>query len=119
MIFFELFRQLDIRMYRTVKAMEPLINPCTRYLLDKDKLIVFGTNVSISLDLKTKDISEENPFKHFDLEDETLYWFSGSSAEGTVIRMINNAFRQWYGIDPFDSFEEFEQSEAEINRQLS
>ncbi|MBR5407286.1 MAG: hypothetical protein IKX95_06155 [Lachnospiraceae bacterium] len=119
MIFFELFRQLDMRMYRTVKAMEPLINPCTRYLLDQDKLIVFGTNVSISLDLKTKEISEDNPFKHFDLEDETLYWFSGSSAEGTVIRMINNAFRQWYGIDPFDSFEQFEQSEADINRKLS
>ncbi len=119
MIFFELFRQLDIRMYRTVKAMEPLINPCTRYLLEKDRLIVFGTNVSISLNLKTKEISEDNPYRHFDLEDETLYWFSGSSAEGTVIRMINNAFRQWYGIDPFESFEKFEQSEAEINKKLA
>ena len=119
MIYFELFKELDIRMYRTAKAMESSLNPCTRYILNGDFLIILGTNVSVRWNLKTREVSIDNPFRHFDLEDETLYWFASSSAEGSIIRMVNNAFRQWYGIDPFDSFAHFEQSEADINRILS
>lgn len=119
MIFFELYKQLDIRMYRTAAKAEPSINPCTRYLLDGDRLIIFGTNVSVVWNLRTKEISDDNPYRHFDLEDETLYWFSAESAEAAIIRMANNAIRQWYGIDPFESFAQFEQSEADINRILA
>ena len=106
-------------MYRTVSSMEPSINPCTRYFVDGDLLVTLGTNVSVVWNLKNKEIKDDNPYKHFDLEDETLYWFSAESAEAAVIRMANNAFRQWYGIDPFESFAQFEQSEADINRILA
>jgi tetratricopeptide (TPR) repeat protein len=118
LIYFELFKKLDTRLYRTAKAMESSLNPCTRYLLDGDYLIILGTNVSVRWNLVNKEISDDNPFKHFDLEDETLYWFSHESAEGQIVRMASNAFRQWYGIDPFESFAKFEQSEADINRVL-
>ena len=106
-------------MYRTVKGMESTYNPSTRYLLDGDCLINLGTNLSVKWNMRSREISIDNPFRHFDIEDETLYWFAAESAEGAVIRMINNAFRQWYGIDPFESFAQFEQSEADINRILA
>ena len=85
MIFFELYKQLDIRMYRTVSSMEPSINPCTRYMLDGDRLITFGTNVSVAWNLRNKEVCDDNPYRHFDLEDETLYWFSSSSAASTAV----------------------------------
>ena len=118
MIFFEVFRQLDVRMYRTVKVMNPLLNPCTKYIIDGNNLIILGTNVSCKWDIYNRQVSEDNPYKHWDMEGETLYWFSEESAEGAVIRMISNAFRQWFDIDPFDSFIEFERSESVINQRL-
>ncbi|MBQ7588391.1 MAG: hypothetical protein IJT37_10260 [Lachnospiraceae bacterium] len=118
MIFFELFHQLDERMYRTVKQMDPLMNPCSRYLIDGNCLIILGANVSMRWNITNREITEEMPVKNFDLANETLYWFSEESAEGAMIRMISNAFRQWYNIDPFKSFAEFEISENDINRKL-
>ena len=105
-------------MYRTVKQMDPLINPCSRYLIDGNCLIILGANVSLRWNITNRELTEDKPVKHFDLSDETLYWFSEESAEGAMIRMISNAFRQWYNIDPFKSFAEFEISENDINRKL-
>ena len=119
MIFFEVFRQLDIRLYRTVREIDSSLNPSGRYIIDGDNLIILGTNISCKWDLRNKVITSDNPYKHFDFDDETLYWFSQESAEGAVVRMISNAFRQWYNIDPFSSFIEFEQSEADINHKLA
>ncbi len=119
MILFELNRQLDIRMYRTMRAMDPLFDPCGKYIVEGNKLIALGTNKSVGWDMSTKAVIERIPYKNVDLEGETLYWFSEESPEGTIIRMINNAFRQWYSIDPFDPFSKFERAEAHINGILS
>ena len=105
-------------MYRTVKQMDPLMNPCSRYLIEGNCVIILGANVSLRWDITNRELKEDKPVKHFDLANETLYWFSEQSAEGDMIRMISNAFRQWYNIDPFKSFAEFEKSENEINRHL-
>ncbi len=115
MIFFEVFKQLDARMYRTAKAFVPVLNPTTRYIIEQDSIVVLGTNISVKWDLSNKSITEENPLKHWDLEGESLYWFSEESAQSAVVRMMSNIIRQWFGVDPFPTFSEFEKSEAEIN----
>ncbi|MCR5233238.1 MAG: hypothetical protein K6E53_04945 [Lachnospiraceae bacterium] len=119
MIFFELFKELDERMYRIAREVDPLINTSCRYLIENDDFVILGSNVSLVMNIRTREIREGNPYQHFDLGDETLYWFSADSAEGAAVRMISNAFRQWYGIEAFKSFAEFERSEADINRQLA
>ncbi|MCR5421443.1 MAG: hypothetical protein K6E98_10565 [Lachnospiraceae bacterium] len=119
MIFFEVFNELDERINRLIKAIDPLMNMNSRYMVDGNCLVILGNNISFRVNFLTREVNEEKPYRNFDFSQVNLYWFSEESAEGAMIRMMINAFRQWYGIDAFKTFAEFERAETDINRQLS
>ena len=48
---------MDERMYRTVKQMAPLMNPCSRYLIDGNCLIILGANVSLRWNITNRELT--------------------------------------------------------------
>ncbi|MFT3985588.1 MAG: tetratricopeptide repeat protein [Lachnospiraceae bacterium] len=119
MIVFELYRQLDVRMYMTVAVLDRNYGSCAKYILVDDTLLLLGTNHSVKLNLMTKSVTEDQPIKDWDIDTEPLLWFAEESSEACVIRMINNAFRQWLEIDPFPSYAAFGDAMQEINAKLA
>ena len=99
MLFFELYRQLDIRMFQTMAAVDPTYGSCAKYLFDRDSLVLLGTNHSIRLDILSKNVSNDNPVKNWDYESEAVLWFAEDSTEAAVVRLINDAFRKWLSLD--------------------
>jgi len=99
MLFFELYRQLDIRMFQTMSAVDPAYGSCAKYVFDRDSLLLLGTNHSIRLDILSKDVSRDNPVRNWDYESEAVLWFAEDSTEAAVVRLINDAFRRWLSLD--------------------
>ena len=99
MIFFELVRGLDIRVFQTVSAIDPTYGSCAKYVFDKDSLVLLGMNHSIRLDILTKEIKKDNPIKNWDIESEAVMWFAEDSTEAVIIRLINDAYRKWHNLD--------------------
>jgi len=119
MIVFELYRQLDVRMYMTVAVMDRDYGSCAKYILTDDTLLLLGTNHSIKLNMMTKSVTTDRAMKDWDINTEPVLWFAEDSSEACVIRMINNAFRQWLEIDPFPSYAAFGEAMQEINGRLA
>ena len=119
MIVFELYRQLDVRMYMTVAVMDRNYGSCAKYILMDDTLLLLGTDHSVKLNMMTKEVTSDNPIRNWDIDAEPVLWFAQDSSEACVIRMINNAFRQWLEIDPFPNKAAFEEASAEINQKLA
>lgn len=119
MIVFELYRQLDVRMYMTVAVMDRDYGSCAKYILTDDTLLLLGTNHSVKLNMMTKSVTTDKPMKDWDINTEPVLWFAEDSSEACVIRMINNAFRQWLEIDPFPSYAALGEAMREINGKLA
>ena len=115
MILFELYRQLDVRMYQTIAALDQTFGSCAKYVLQDDSLVLLGTDHSIRLNMANKEATIDNPIRNWDIEAEACLWFSEGSAEALIVRAINNSFRQWLDVDPFSTREDYIQALAEIN----
>lgn len=119
MIVFELYRQLDVRMYQTLAALDPGYGPTAKYMFEDDTLVLFGSDHSIRLNMVTKEAIIDNPIRNWDLTNEPVLWFSENSYEGYIVRAINNVFRQWLNVDPFESEEKLLKSITDINENLT
>lgn len=119
MIVFELYRQLDVRMFQTIAALDPTYGPCAKYMFEDDTLLILGSDHSIRLNMATKEAIIDNPIRNWDIENEPVLWFSENSYEGYIVRAINNVFRQWLNVDPFESEEKLLQSIVDINQNLT
>lgn len=119
MILFELYRQLDVRMYQTIAALDQTFGSCAKYVLQDDSLVLLGTDHSIRLNMANKEATIDNPIRNWDIEAEACLWFSEGSAEALIVRAINNSFRQWLDVDPFSTREDYIQALAEINLCIS
>lgn len=119
MIIFELYRQLDIRMFQTISVMDSEYGSCAKYIMDNDNLILLGMNHSVRLSMTDKSVVADNPIRNWNIDNEAVMWFAEESHEAAVIRMINNVFRQWLGIDPFESNEAFLETLDEVNDLIS
>lgn len=119
MIVFELYRQLDVRMYQTLAQLDPTYGPCARYVFEDDTLVLLGVDHSIRINMATREAIVDNPARNWDIANEPVLWFSDDSYESTVVRAINNVFRQWYNIDPFETEQKLLDSIIEINEGLS
>lgn len=118
MITFELYRQLDIRLFQTVAAIDPGYGSCAKYILDGDSLILLGSNHSIRLNMTDKSVSEDIPMKNWDIETEAVFWFAEDSNEAALIRVICNAFRYYLQVEPLESAEEFSAMIIAVNNIL-
>ncbi len=119
MIFFELYRQLDIRVFQTISAIDPGYESCAKYVFDKDSLILLGLDHSIRLDILTREVKRDNPIRNWDIESETVMWFAEDSAEAALIRLINDAYRKWLQLDANISEEYFAEELEQVNRILA
>lgn len=119
MIVFELYRQLDVRMYQTLAQLDPTYGPCAKYVFQDDTLVLLGADHSIRLNMATKEAIVDVPIRNWDIDNEAVLWFSDDSYEGYVVRAINNVFRQWLNIDPFESEEKLLSTIVDINESLS
>lgn len=119
MLFFELYRQLDIRMFQTMSAIDPKYGSCARYVFDGDSLILLGTNHSIRFNILTKQVDTDVPYKNWDIESEAVLWFAEDSMEAALVRLANDAFRMWMSIDRNISEEYFINEIATVNSYLS
>ena len=119
MITFEVYRQLDIRLFQTVAAVDSSYGACAKYILDGDSLILLGSDHSVRLNIVQKEIKKDAPICNWDIETEAVLWFSEDSSEAVLIRMIANAFRQYIGIEPFGTAEEFSGAIEAVNMRLA
>lgn len=119
MVVFELYRQLDIRMFMTVAVMDRNFGALSKYIMQGDCMILLGSDHSVRLNMSNRAVTVDASVTGWDIDSEPQLWFSEDSAESCVIRLINNAFRQWLEIDPFPSVEEFEAVSEELNERLS
>ncbi|MBO4901615.1 MAG: tetratricopeptide repeat protein [Lachnospiraceae bacterium] len=118
MILFELSRQLDIRLYRTMNALDKSYGAIGKYILMDDMFILLGYDHSVRLNMMTRELSADAPMRSFEIESEPIMWFSEGSAESHVISMISNAMRQWLNVDSLRQAEFYEALES-VNRVLS
>lgn len=119
MILFELYRQLDVRMFQTIAAFDPNFGACAKYVMQDDSLVVLGQEHSVRLNMANKDVTMDLPIKNWNIEAEPVLWFSEGSSESAIVRAINNAFRQWLDIDPFKSNEDYNEALLEANSYIS
>ncbi|MBQ6319576.1 MAG: hypothetical protein IJI23_07345, partial [Lachnospiraceae bacterium] len=119
MIFFELYRQLDIRIFQTISAVDQTYGSCAKYVFDRDSLVLLGMNHSIRLDILTKEVKKDNPIRNWDVESETVMWFAEDSAVAALIRLINDAYRKWMELDVNISDEYFAMELEEVNHILA
>ncbi|MCR5591236.1 MAG: hypothetical protein K6F73_06835 [Lachnospiraceae bacterium] len=119
MIFFELYRQLDIRLFQTISAIDQTYGSCAKYVFDRDSLILLGVDHSIRLDILTKEVKKDNPIRNWDIESETVMWFAEDSAEAVLIRLINDAYRKWMRLDANISEEYFAMELEQVNQMLA
>lgn len=119
MIFFELYRQLDIRVFQTISAIDQTYGSCAKYVFDGDSLVLLGMDHSVRLDILTKEVKKDNPIRNWDIESETVMWFAEDSAEAMLIRLINDAYRKWMQLDANISDEYFAIELDEVNQMLA
>ena len=65
MIFFELYRQLDIRVFQTISAIDPGYGSCAKYVFEGDSLILLGMDHSVRLDILTKEVKKDSPIRNW------------------------------------------------------
>ena len=118
MILFELSRQLDIRLYRTMNALDKNYGAVGKYIVSNDTFTLLGYDHSVSVSMMTREVSAQMPMRSYDLDSEPVMWFSEESAESAVILMISNAMRQWLNVDAMRQNEFYEVLE-QVNRVLS
>lgn len=118
MIFFELYRQLDIRIFQTISAIDQRYGSCAKYVFDGDSLVLLGMDHSIRLDILTKEVKKDAPIRNWDIESEAIMWFAEDSAEAMVIRLINDAYRRWLRLDANISDEFFAMELEQVNDML-
>ena len=118
MIFFELYRQLDIRIFQTVSAIDQTYGSCAKYVFDGDSLVLLGMDHSIRLDILTKEVKKDVPIRNWDIESEAIMWFAEDSAEAVVIRLINDAYRRWMQLDVNITDEFFAMELEQVNQIL-
>lgn len=119
MIFFELYRQLDIRIFQTISAIDPSYGSCAKYVFDRDSLVLLGMDHSVRLDILTGEVKKDNPIRNWNIEDEAVMWFAEDSAEAALIRLINDAYRKWMQLDANISDEYFFMQLEQINEMLA
>ena len=119
MICFELYRQLDIRVFQTISAIDPGYGSCAKYVFERDSLVLLGMDHSVRLDLLTREVKKDSPIRNWDIESEAVMWFAEDSVEAAVIRLINDAYRKWYELDANISDEYFAMELEEVNRVLA
>lgn len=119
MLFFELYRQMDIRMFQTMSAIDPTYGSCAKYVLDRDSLILLGMDHSVRLDILSQGVLKDNPIKNWDIESEAVLWFAEDSTEAAIIRLINDAYRKWLSIDANITREYFANELTVINGYLA
>ncbi len=119
MIFFELYRQLDIRVFQTISAIDRTYGSCAKYVFDADSLVLLGMDHSVRLDILTKEVKKDSPIRNWDIEDEAVMWFAEDSAEAALIRLINDAYRKWMQLDANISDEYFAVELEQVNRILA
>ena len=119
MIFFELYRQLDIRVFQTISAIDPGYGSCAKYVFEGDSLILLGMDHSVRLDILTKEVKKDSPIRNWDMESEAVMWFAEDSAEAVLIRLINDAYRKWFSLDVNISDEYFAAQLESVNRMLA
>ncbi len=118
MIYFELYRQLDIRIFQTISAVDQTYGSCAKYVFDKDSLILLGMDHSVRLDILTKEVKKDSPIRNWDIEDEAIMWFAEDSTEAALIRLINDAYRRWFMLDVNISEEFFMMELEQVNMLL-
>lgn len=118
MITFELYRQLDIRLFQTLAVVDPGYGACAKYILDGDSFIILGSDHSIRLEMPSKSMTTDVPMKNWDIETEAVLWFSEDSNEAALIRLICSVFRYYLHIDQYSIFEEFTGMIAACNTML-
>lgn len=119
MVLFEVYRQFDVRMYQTILALDRDFGSCAKYIMQDDSLVMLGSNHSVRLNIANKEITKDNPIRNFNIDTEPVLWFAEGSSEAAIVRAINNAFRQWYNIDPFGSEDAYYGSINEANAYIS
>jgi tetratricopeptide (TPR) repeat protein len=119
MICFELYRQLDIRVFQTISAIDPGYGSCAKYVFERDSLILLGMDHSVRLDVLTKEVKKDSPIRNWDIESEAVMWFAEDSAEAALIRLINDAYRKWYRLDANISDDYFNMELEEVNSVLA
>ncbi|MCR5673224.1 MAG: hypothetical protein K6F87_05870 [Lachnospiraceae bacterium] len=119
MIFFELCRQLDIRVFQTISAVDRTYGSCAKYVFDGDSLVLLGIDHSVRLDILTKEVKKDSPIRNWDIESETVMWFADDSAEAALIRLINDAYRKWLQLDMNISDAYFAEELEQVNQILA
>ena len=119
MIFFELYRQLDIRIFQTISALDQTYGSCAKYVFDGDSLVLLGMDHSVRLDVLTHEVRKDNPIRNWDIESETVMWFAEDSAEAALIRLINDAYRRWMQLDYNITDAYFAASLEQVNQLLA
>ena len=119
MIYFELYRQLDIRIFQTISAIDQTYGSCAKYVFDKDSLVLLGMDHSIRLDILTREVKKDSPIRNWDIEDEAVMWFAEDSTEAAIIRLVNDAFRKWLQLDINISEEYFQMELEQVNQLLA
>ncbi|MBR5931401.1 MAG: hypothetical protein IKZ95_05170 [Lachnospiraceae bacterium] len=118
MVLFELSRQLDIRLYRTMNALDKSYGAVGKYILKDDTFYLLGYDHSVKINMLTRELSADVPMRSFEIESEPVMWFAQDSAESHVILMISHAMRQWLNVDSMRMSEIYEALES-VNRVLS
>ena len=119
MIFFELYRQLDIRVFQTISAIDPGYGSCAKYVFDGDSLILLGMDHSVRLDILTREVKKDNPIRNWDIENEAVMWFAEDSTEAAIIRLVNDAYRKWIRLDSNISEDYFAAELEQVNQMLA
>lgn len=119
MIYFELYRQLDIRIFQTISAIDQTYGSCAKYVFDGDSLVLLGMDHSVRLDILTHEVKKDNPIRNWDIESETVMWFAEDSAEAALIRLINDAYRRWMQLDYNITDEYFAAEFEQVNQILA
>lgn len=119
MILFEVYRQLDVRMYQTFATLDPNYGAVAKYIMQDDSLVILGQDHSVRLNMANKEITMDIPLRNWNIESEPVLWFAEGSSEAAIVRAINNAYRQWLNIDPFENENEYYLAQEDVNTYLA
>ncbi|MCR5788936.1 MAG: hypothetical protein K6G83_03530 [Lachnospiraceae bacterium] len=119
MIYFEAGKELDVRLYKTAVTLNELFRSCGKYIISGDDLILLGGADSVRLNPVEREAELEAPYRTFRLSKTKPRFLKSDSASMRLVKMINDAYREWFEIDPFSNFMEFEGILLETNQMLS
>ncbi|MCR4654999.1 MAG: tetratricopeptide repeat protein [Lachnospiraceae bacterium] len=119
MVYFETGRELDVRLYKTAAVLIDAFRSCGKYIVQDDDLILLGGIESIALSPVNREARLEAPLRVFNVAKKKARLLRLESAAGKLVKMINDAYREWFEIDPFSNFMEFEGVLLDTNRAIS